>query len=136
MEGMGGLVINKPQCILLAEDDRFLCKAAAVELRRHGFSVLTGCDGEEALKLAREQQPDLILLDLIMPKIQGFEVLRCLKASPLTSDIPVIILSNLGQEKDALQAMEGGAIDFIVKANISLKDLAGRVTKALEGVAK
>ena len=70
---------------------------------------------------------DLILLDLIMPKLQGFEVLRQLKGSPLTAAIPVIVLSNLGQEKDSKMAFEMGALDYWVKANVSLEELAKRV---------
>ena len=94
---MGGL----GQRILLAEDDRFLRKSAGAMLRRQGFIVMAAEDGEEALRLARTEIPDLILLDVIMPKMQGFDVLRALKSDPHTSPIPVIILSNLGQESDS-----------------------------------
>jgi len=93
--------------------------------------VFTAVDGEEALNLARKEIPDLILLDLIMPKVQGFEVLRELKASPLTAGIPVIVLSNLGQEKDSQSARELGALDYWVKANVGLEELAKRVEAVL-----
>ena len=119
--------------ILLAEDDRFLRKAAEATLRRSGFTVLTAVDGEEALKLAQAETPDLILLDLIMPKMQGFEVLRSLKQSPETAHIPVIVLSNLGQDRDIQQAMESGAVAYLVKANLSLEELVKRVEAALLG---
>ncbi len=91
--------------ILLAEDDRFLRRAAEATLKRVGHTVLTAADGEEALAKARTERPDLILLDLIMPRLQGFEVLRLLKADPATADIPVIVLSNLGQDRDVQQAL-------------------------------
>jgi DNA-binding response OmpR family regulator len=113
--------------VLLAEDDRFLRKAAETALKRQGFTVLPPVDGEEALRTARAEAPHLILLDLILPKMQGFEVLRALKADPGTAAIPVIILSNLGQDSDVKQAMEAGAAGYFVKANLSLQDLVKRV---------
>jgi DNA-binding response OmpR family regulator len=119
------------QRILLAEDDRFLRKSAGAMLRRQGFMVLAAEDGEEALRLARTEMPDLILLDIIMPKIQGFDVLKALKSDPHTSPIPVIILSNLGQESDSLAARELGALDYWVKSNLALEELAARVGQAL-----
>jgi len=119
--------------ILLAEDDRFLRKAAETALKRQGFGVLGAVDGEEALRVARAETPDLILLDLIMPKLQGFEVLRALKADSATAAIPVIILSNLGQESDVKQAMAAGAVAYFVKANLSLRELVKRVGEILGG---
>jgi DNA-binding response OmpR family regulator len=119
--------------VLLAEDDRFLRKAAETALKRQGFTVLAAMDGEEALRVARGDRPDLILLDLIMPKLQGFEVLRTLKEDAATSGIPVIVLSNLGQESDVKQAMDLGAVAYFVKANLSLQDLVKRVGEVLGG---
>ena len=117
--------------ILLAEDDRFLRKAAEARLRQHGFTVFTAVDGEEALRLARAEKPDLLLLDLIMPKVQGFEVLKALKQDPATAAIPVIVLSNLGQERDVQQAMELGALAYFVKAHLSLQDLVTKVDEVV-----
>jgi len=121
------------QRILLAEDDRFLRKAAETVLKRHGYTVIAAADGEEALKLARAEPPDLMLLDLIMPKLQGFDVLQALKASPETQGIPVIVLSNLGQDSDVQLARERGAIDYFVKSNISLEALVERVNTFFSG---
>ena len=104
--------------ILLAEDDRFLRKAAETMLKRGGFTVLTAADGEEALRLARESAPDLML---------GFDVLAALKAAPETAGIPVIVLSNLGQDSDVQLARERGAHDYIIKSNIALEMLVERV---------
>ena len=112
--------------ILLAEDDRFLRKAAETMLKRGGFTVLTAADGEEALRLARESAPDLMLLDLVMPKMHGFDVLAALKAAPETAGIPVIVLSNLGQDSDVQLARERGAHDYIIKSNIALEMLVER----------
>ena len=119
--------------ILLAEDDRFLRKAAETALKRRGFAVLAAVDGEEALRMARAEAPDIVLLDLIMPKLQGFEVLRALKADAATAATPVIILSNLGQDSDVKQAMEAGAVGYFVKANLSLQDLVKKVGETLGG---
>jgi CheY-like chemotaxis protein len=119
--------------ILLAEDDRFLRKAASGMLRKLGHTVITAEDGEEALRLARAELPELILLDLIMPKIQGFEVLRSLKADPATAGIPVIVLSNLSQDADVQTTLLAGAVEYLVKANLSLVELGAAVSRAMGG---
>jgi DNA-binding response OmpR family regulator len=117
--------------VLLAEDDRFLRRAAEARLRRHGLEVLTAVDGEEALRIARAERLDLVLLDVVMPKLEGFEVLKLLKEDEATASIPVIILSNLGQERDVAQAKALGAVAFLVKAHLSLQDLVDRVEAVL-----
>lgn len=118
--------------ILLAEDDRFLRKAAEATLTREGFEVVTAGDGEEALAAARTAPPPhLILLDLIMPKLHGFDVLKALKDDPATAAIPVIVLSNLGQEGDVERALAAGAVAYFIKANVSLKGLVQQVNDAL-----
>jgi len=117
--------------VLLAEDDRFLRKATDACLRKAGFTVLTAVDGEEALRMARAERPDLVLLDLIMPKMEGFAVLRELKKDPATASIPVVVLSNLSQDRDCAQALEMGAHAYLVKAQLSLKVLAERVQEIL-----
>jgi CheY-like chemotaxis protein len=124
-------MVEAARRVLLAEDDRFLRRAAESRLRQNGFTVLPAVDGEEALKVARAERPDLILLDLIMPKLQGFEVLKALKQDPATAPIPVIVLSNLGQDEDLKQAMELGAIAYFIKAHLSLQDLVQRVAQTL-----
>ena len=121
-----------PHRILLAEDDRFLRRAAEATLRQNGFTVLTAADGEEALRIARTEAPDLILLDLIMPKLQGFEVLRALKEDPATAGIPIFVLSNLGQDKDVERARGIGAEAYFIKANLPLQELVQRVRAALD----
>jgi DNA-binding response OmpR family regulator len=124
-------VPERARRVLLAEDDRFLRRAAEARLRQHGLDVLTAADGEEALRLARAEPLDLVLLDVVMPKLEGFEVLRLLKQDPATARIPVIVLSNLGQERDVSQAMALGAVAFLVKAHLSLQDLVDRVDAVL-----
>lgn len=123
--------MTAPARILLAEDDRILRKAAEATLRKKGYAVIAAVDGEDAVEKAREHKPDLILLDVIMPKLQGFEVLATLKADPGTRDIPVIMLSNLEQESDIRKAAEGGASGYLVKSNVQLDELAAKVADAL-----
>jgi DNA-binding response OmpR family regulator len=116
--------------VLLVEDDRFLRRACEASLRQRGFDVITASDGEEGLRLGTvEPYPDIILLDLLMPKVHGIEVLRSLKADPATAHIPVLILSNSSREEDKVQALQMGAVGYYVKANLSLKELAAEVEK-------
>jgi two-component system, OmpR family, alkaline phosphatase synthesis response regulator PhoP len=125
--------MNQPATILLAEDDRILRKAGEATLRKKGYTVITAVDGEDALAKAREHKPDLILLDVIMPKLHGFEVLSVLKSDPETRDIPVIMLSNLEEESDVRKAIDGGASGYLVKSNLPLEQLAERVAAAVGG---
>lgn len=113
--------------ILVAEDDNFLLLAIKDKLSRAGFEVVTAINGVEALKEMREKKPDLILLDLVMPQKGGFETLEEMRADNELSDIPVIILSNLGNESDIKKAKELGAEDYLVKANFSLKRVVEKV---------
>jgi DNA-binding response OmpR family regulator len=117
--------------ILVAEDDRFLRKAAEMALKRQGYTVLTAADGEEALRAAQSELPDLILLDLIMPKLNGFDVLQALKKEAPTAKIPVIVLSNLGQDRDVQHAMDAGATAYFIKTDLSLQALVQRVEETL-----
>ena len=121
--------------ILLVEDDRFLRKAAEVRLRRAGYTVITAADGEEAIATARTMRPDLVLLDLIMPRMQGFEVLRVLRTEPNMNGVPIVVLTNLSQDADRERAMTQGANGYLIKANLSLDALADAVGDALKGAA-
>jgi CheY-like chemotaxis protein len=118
--------------ILLVEDDRFLRRAAEASLRQRGFAVTVAADGEEALVKVRAEIPDLILLDLLMPKVTGMEVLRALRAEEATKGIRVLILSNSSREQDLEAIKELGVTDYLVKANLSLQELGDRVAQLLE----
>ena len=117
--------------VLLVEDDPILQRAADASLRQRGFVVLTASDGEEGLRIAREQCPDLVLLDLLMPLMPGMELLRSLKAEDATRHIPVLILSNSSRDDDNREAISLGAAGYLVKANISLKELGDHVERLL-----
>ena len=123
--------MSEPARILLAEDDRILRRAGEATLRKKGYTVIAAVDGEDALAKAREHKPDLILLDVIMPKLQGFDVLASLKGDAETRDIPVIMLSNLAEESDVRKAIEGGARSYLVKSNMQLDELTAKVAEAL-----
>lgn len=127
--------MTQGKCILLVEDDRFLRKAAEVRLRRAGYTVLTAADGEEALATARTTRPDLVLLDLIMPRLQGFEVLKVLRTQDNMQNVPIVVLTNLSQDADRERAMAQGASGYLVKANLSLDALADAVDNVLKGAA-
>jgi|ERR1043166_1207096 CheY-like chemotaxis protein len=117
--------------ILLAEDDRILRKAGEVSLTKKGYEVISAVDGEEALVKARDHRPDLVLLDVMMPKMNGFEVLRVLKSEPAVRDIPVIMLTNLEEADEIKRAAAAGAHSYLVKSNTNLDDLAARIKDAL-----
>lgn len=119
--------------ILVAEDDRFLRRAAELALKQRGFSVLLAEDGCQALELIRQSQPDLVLLDVLMPRMTGIEVLRALRADDSTRRVPVLILSNSSKELDVHTANDLGVEGYWIKANLSLKELGDRVTAILEG---
>jgi len=113
--------------IVVADDDRMFRKVAETTLRRQGYAVATASDGEEALQLIRSELPDIIVLDLIMPKLQGFDVLQALKQDTHTSIIPVIVLSSLTQEQDKQEALDLGAIAYFNKTTFSISELVKQV---------
>ena len=113
--------------VLLVEDDPFLSNLLKVRLQKENVDVLLARDGEEALKRIEEDRPSLVLLDLILPKKSGFEILEKISTDPQLKDMPVIILSNLGQTSDIQRGKELGAIEYYVKAKISIDDLVGKV---------
>ena len=117
--------------ILLAEDDRFLRRACETKLKQCGFDVRVAVDGEEALTFAREQAPDLMLLDLLMPKRDGLSVLKALKADTATSAIPIVIISNSSKDLEMQNASDLGAVDYWIKSNLSLQELCDRVQRLL-----
>jgi len=119
--------------VLVVEDDRFLRRACEASLRQRGFVVVATVDGEEGLQVARAEPFHLILLDLLMPKLSGVEVLRALKADPATRSIPVLVLSNSSRQQDIDEIMRLGAVGYLVKANLSLQELGDRVAALLRG---
>ncbi|MFH1620802.1 MAG: response regulator [Patescibacteria group bacterium] len=103
--------------ILLVEDDGFLASIYAQKLELEGFEVSLAVNGEDGLRLATKEKPNLILLDLLMPKMDGFEMLEKLKADAATKGIPVLVLTNLGQKEDVERCMKLGAVGYVIKAH-------------------
>lgn len=113
--------------VLVIEDDKFLRELLVRKLTSEGFDVKNAIDATAAFASLAERKPTIILCDLILPEVSGFEILQRIKADPKTADIPVIILSNLGQKEDTDKAMALGAKDFMVKANFTLDEIVAKI---------
>lgn len=117
--------------ILVAEDETAYALVFARKLEREGFEVVVKNDGETALEAIFERKPHLIVLDLIMPKKDGFVVLEILKGHAKLKKIPVIIATNLSQDIDEKKALKAGAVDYFVKSNISITEMVGKIKRHL-----
>jgi DNA-binding response OmpR family regulator len=117
--------------ILFIEDESALQKTLGEILKQEGYEVIPALDGEVGFRLVKEEKPDLILLDLILPKINGIEVLKMLKETAETKAIPVIVLTNLGEIKDVNKAVELGATTYLVKAQYTLEEVVEKIKKVL-----
>ena len=113
--------------ILIIEDDRFLRKVINKKLSKEKYQVIEAVDGEQGLRVIKEKKPDLVLLDLVLPEINGFEVLARMKKDPTISNIPVIILSNLGERDEVKKGLESGADDYLIKAHFNPGEIVGRI---------
>jgi DNA-binding response OmpR family regulator len=113
--------------IVLADDEQYIAIAYNDGLTREGYEVTVAHNGEDALAAIQRVKPDIILLDLIMPKMNGFEVLKAVKEDRDLKDIPVMVLSNLSQATDEKEVLSLGAVDFMVKADYSLAQVIERV---------
>lgn len=120
--------------ILLVEDDIFLSSLLKNRLQKEGFEVLLARDGDEALNFLKSAKPALILLDVILPKKSGFELMEEIRSDPQikSQDIPIIIISNLGQPEDVTKGQELGAIDYFIKAKTSIDDLVKKIKDFLK----
>jgi DNA-binding response OmpR family regulator len=117
--------------VLIVEDDKFLRELMTKKLASEGFEIVEAMDGESGVKKIKEEKPDMALLDLILPGIDGFEVLAKVKEDPLTASIPVVILSNLGQKDDVEKGLKLGATDYLVKAHFTPNEIIKKVREVL-----
>ena len=117
--------------ILIIEDDKFLLKVIKKKLLKEKYTVIEAMDGEQGIKSAKREKPDLILLDLILPGIDGFEVLTKIKKDQESSKIPIIILSNLGAREEIKRGLEAGADDYLIKAHFNPGEIVDRIEVAL-----
>ena len=117
--------------ILIVEDDKFLRELMNQKLLREGFNTEEAVDGEQGIQKIKEVKPDLVLLDLILPGIDGFEVLSKIKEEPSLSSIPVIVLSNLGQKDDIEKGLQLGAKDYLIKAHFTPGEVIEKIKNIL-----
>ncbi len=122
--------------ILLVEDDTFLAGMYVTKLTMEHFQVELAGDGELGLAKAEELQPDLILLDILLPKMNGFDVLKQIKAQPQLKNIPVILLTNLGQKGDVAQGLDLGAADYLIKAHFMPSEVVDKIKRHLKTTAQ
>ncbi|MDE2001472.1 MAG: response regulator [Patescibacteria group bacterium] len=113
--------------VLLVEDDPFLSSLLGNRLKKEGFDLSVTHSGNEAVKTLKEVKPELMLLDLILPGKSGFEVMEEMNTDPQAPKTPVIIISNLGQEADVARGKELGAVDYVVKARMTIDDMVDKV---------
>ncbi|MFH0819990.1 MAG: response regulator [bacterium] len=122
---------NKKTKILLIEDDVFLSNIYSKKFESEGFEMLIALDGEKGLKLALSKEPALILLDLLLPGLNGFEVLKVLKKDEMAKKIPVILLTNLSQKEDIEKGLALGADDYLIKTHFMPSEIVEKVKKFL-----
>lgn len=122
---------GKSKKILIIEDDKFLAKMLARTLESHNYEIILASNGKEGLVKASGNEINLILLDIMLPDIDGFDVLETIKGNKKIKKIPVIIISNLGQPEDMQQGRALGAKDYLVKSDLSLDEVVDKVRKYL-----
>ncbi|OGH58870.1 MAG: hypothetical protein A2725_03930 [Candidatus Magasanikbacteria bacterium RIFCSPHIGHO2_01_FULL_33_34] len=122
---------EKQKVILLVEDDSFLSNIYKTKFEMEGYQVIVAMDGEVGLNYAKTKNPDLILLDILLPKMDGFSVLKEIKADEKSKNIPVILLTNLGQKDDVSKGLELGAVDYLIKAHFKPSETVGKVRKII-----
>ena len=117
--------------ILFIEDEQSLQKTFGDVLKKEGYKIISALDGETGLRLVKSEKPDLVVLDLVLPRIHGLEVLEEIKKDSETKKIPVIILTNIEGAKDVERALELGATTYLVKTSYALKDIVNKIKKIL-----
>lgn len=126
--------MDKKNKILLIEDDPMIARMYQRKFEKEGFQITLAFNGEEGMEALKKEKPDIILLDIMMPKMNGIEVLKAVKANQDLKEIPVVMLTNLGDRpEDVEKCKELGAVDYWVKANISLKDVVEKIKKIISG---
>lgn len=121
--------------VLIVDDDAFLLDMYALKFKESGFEVYIAQNGEEALAKSKTMNPDVILLDIVMPKMDGFDVLRALKKDSLAPNAAIVMLTNLGQKEDVDRGLKLGANDYIVKAHFTPSEVVAKVKGLLAGKA-
>lgn len=125
---------NQPISLLVVEDDIFLADLYRTKFELEGFQVYVAHDGEKGLELAKKYSPQAILLDLVLPKVSGFEVLESLKNQRKLKDIPIILLTNLSQKADVEKGLKLGADDYLIKAHFMPSEVVVKIKKLVNSV--
>ena|SRR3989338_3148002 len=124
-------MVNK-KLIMLVEDDEFLAELYATKLKLENYEVALATDGEKGLKMIKEKKPDLILLDIILPKMDGFEILKAIKNEKELKDIPVILLTNLSQKDEVKKGLDLGANDYLIKAHFMPSEVVKKIKQTIK----
>jgi DNA-binding response OmpR family regulator len=122
---------SSQKVILIIEDDSTLSNITKDKFESHGYRVLQASNGVEGLDLIEKKRPDIVLSEVILPKIDGFSLLDKVRRSKTISDIPIVLLTGLGQVNDVERGKSAGAVDYMIKSHISLDDVVARVEKIL-----
>ena len=117
--------------VLLVEDDVFLAGIYQKKFEMEGYKITVADNGEKGWQDAQKKKPDIVLLDILLPKLDGFAVLEKLKADTATKNIPVVLLTNLGQKDDVEKGLEAGAVDYLIKAHFKPSEIVDKVKKVL-----
>lgn len=123
--------MNEKKKILLIEDDQQISKVYEIQLKREGFITITSRDGDDAVEIFSKENPDLVVLDLMLPKRDGFGVLEYIRKTAKNKDVPILVISNLGQKGDRLRAMELGATSYMIKVDHPIKDIISKIKESL-----
>ena len=123
---------KKRPLIVLVEDDGFLAGMYTTKLNLEGFEVIQEMDGAKGLELIKQKKPSLVLLDIILPKMDGFEILKALKEDNDTKDIPVVMLTNLGKKEEVDKGVSLGAEDYLIKAHFVPSEVIEKIKKIIE----
>ncbi|MEK9171783.1 MAG: response regulator [Patescibacteria group bacterium] len=122
---------KKERKIVLVEDDSLMSSILAAHLIKEGFNIISVTEGAQAFERIQAEQPNIVLLDIVLPGIGGFDILAKLKQDESTKSIPVLILSNLGSKEEIQRGIDLGAEDYLVKANSMVEEITGKIQKIL-----
>ncbi|MFA6410906.1 MAG: response regulator [Candidatus Buchananbacteria bacterium] len=117
--------------IVLVEDDEFLAELYATKLGLEGFEVSLAATGDKGLKMIKEKKPDLVLLDIILPKMDGFEILKAVRNDKEIKNVPIILLTNLSQKDEVKKGLELGAVDYLIKAHFMPSEVVKKIKQVI-----
>ena len=123
---------NKKALVLIIEDDSYISDMYKIKLESENFEVVTAKDGIIGTRIIEKQKPDIVLLDIVMPKIDGFSVLKTIKRNPELKEIPIVLLTNLSQKENVEKGFELGADSYIIKAHFTPSEVVKKIKDILE----